>query len=206
MKQRYLRRNLEVMLIGAAILAVAPGRVCAQSTQPVPADGTASAKVDVKLLVIEDLKHTREKIVSLAQAMPEDKYSWTPGPGVRSVGEVYMHIAKTNFTFPTIWGMAPPPAKDLDRTPYPKKERVIQLLNLSFDYLQDRIEKIPDSQLSQSRDFFGQQIPLAAILIIIAGHEHEHLGQSIAYARMNGVVPPWSAPQKPAVTDQKPNQ
>jgi len=188
------------------MLSMLPGVVCAQSAQPMQAEGTAAAKLDVKSLVVEDLKQTREKIVSLAQAMPEDKYSWTPGAGVRSVGEVYMHIARANFTFPTIWGMPPPPAKDLGRTPYPKKERVIQLLNMSFDFLQNRIEKIPDSQLSESRDFFGQQMPLAAILIQIAGHEHEHLGQSIAYARMNGVVPPWSAPQKPAATDQKPNQ
>lgn len=213
MIKRYLRGNLKLILIGAAMLAALPAGVGAQSSPPMRAENmaagkadTPAGKVDVKLLVIEDLKHTREKIVSLAQAMPEDKYSWTPGPGVRSVGEVYMHIARANFTFPTIWGMPPPPAKDLGRIPYPKKERVIQLLNLSFDFLQNRIEKIPDAQLSQSRDFFGQQIPLAGILIIIAGHEHEHLGQSIAYARMNGVVPPWSAPAKPAPAEQTPKQ
>jgi len=206
MSKVYRTTWLRVCLAGVAMLATLPGMVCAQSAPPVPTEGGATAKVDVKSLVIADLKETREKIVGLAQAMPEDKYAWTPRPGVRSVGEVYIHIARANFTFPTAWGVPPPPAKELGRMPYPKKERVVQLLDMSFDFLQNYIAGIPDSQLSQPRDFHGRQMTLAAILFHIAGHEHEHLGQSIAYARMNGVVPPWSQAETPTPAAQKPKR
>jgi uncharacterized damage-inducible protein DinB len=206
MKRRYRKEGLRVILIGAAMLAALPAGARAQSMSPAPAGDMTAGKVDVKSMVLADLKETREKIVSLAQAVPEDKYGWNPGPGVRSVGETYMHIVATNFTFPEMWGVPPPPAKDLNQRPFPKKERVIQLLNTSFDYLQNSIKRIPDSRLNEPRDFFGTPMPLADILFHIAGHEHEHLGQSIAYARMNGVAPPWSAPEKPASTEQKPKQ
>jgi uncharacterized damage-inducible protein DinB len=150
---------------------------------------------DLRALFLDDLKDTREKVVSLAQAMPEDKYTWRPGTGVRSVGETYLHIANANFMFPKMWGVMPPSGMDWSGKATPDKAKTIMLLNQSFDFLQQSVEKIPDSEMSQSRNFFGHQMPVSAILFHIATHTHEHLGQAIAYARMNGVTPPWTAAQ-----------
>ena len=80
----------------------------------------------------------------------------------------------------------------------PDKAKTIMLLNQSFVFLQQSVEKIPDAELSQTRNFFGQQKTVATIVFDIATHTHEHLGQAIAYARMNGVAPPWSAAEAAA--------
>ena len=161
------------------------------------------AGADMRALFLEDMKDTREKVVSLAQAMPEDKYNWRPAAGVRSVGEVYLHIVNANYMFPKAWGQMPPAGMDWSGKATPDKAKTIMLLNQSFDFLQQSVEKIPDAELNQSRNFFGQQMPVSAILFHIATHTHEHLGQAIAYARMNGVTPPWSAAEAAAEHGQK---
>lgn len=179
---------------GWLLLAVAmtsPVKTFAQAPKPVAA--APAATTDVRALFLADLKDTREKLVSLAQVTPEDKYGWRPATGVRSLGEVYLHLVGANYMFPKFWGQMPPSGMDWKGKATPDKAKTIMLLNQSFDYLQQAVEKIPDSQMNESRDFFGHQEPIAAILFDISNHTHEHLGQAIAYARMNGVVPPWSA-------------
>jgi uncharacterized damage-inducible protein DinB len=162
------------------------------------------AKVDVKSLVLQDLKDMQEKFVGLAQATPADKFTWRPGPGVRSVVEVYVHVAKGNFMYPTAWKVPPPPMKEWPDINKPDKDRVIVMLNKSFLYLQAAVARIPDSELGEEKAFHGEQTPLGEILFNISVHMHEHLGQSIAYARMNGVVPPWSAKEGAESQTQKP--
>jgi uncharacterized damage-inducible protein DinB len=191
-----MKRNLAGWLLLAVALIAPLKNVAHAGKKPL-------AGADVRALFLEDLKDTREKVVSLAQAMPEDKYTWRPAAGVRSVGEVYLHIVNANYMFPKIWGVMPPAGMDWSGKATPDKSKTVMLLNQSFDYLQQSVEKIPDAELSQTRNFFGQQKTVAAILFDIATHTHEHLGQAIAYARMNGVTPPWSAAEAAAEHTQK---
>jgi uncharacterized damage-inducible protein DinB len=145
---------------------------------------------------LDQLDEARDELLKLAGAMPADKYSWRPSKGVRSVGEVYMHVVNGNYLMPTFWGVQPPAG--IDRRGLDKqagdKAKVMAALTASFDHARHAIEALPDANLGKSVNFFGGQVTLAWLLMHTVAHAHEHLGQSIAYARMNGVVPPWSTP------------
>jgi uncharacterized damage-inducible protein DinB len=137
------------------------------------------------------------KLVSLAQAVPAEKYTWRPAPGVRSIAEVYLHVAGVNFTVASSLGTMPAPtsapqAKDYE-TSTTDKARIIDQLKQSFDYARAAIGKMSNADFKKPFKKFGPDATEGDIVYLIVTHTHEHLGQSIAYARMNGVVPPWTA-------------
>jgi uncharacterized damage-inducible protein DinB len=144
--------------------------------------------------VVNDLRGVHEKIVGLAQTVPVDKYTWRPGQGVRSIGDVYMHIASANFRFPGMVGMQPPAGTSPDwisgNAEGVTRETAVAALNASFEFLYSMIEDIDD--LDAPVNLFGQDTNVRQFLVTTGTHLHEHLGQSIAYARTNGIVPPWS--------------
>lgn len=151
---------------------------------------------DLRALTLQDLKDSEEKLTSLAEAIPADKYGWRPAEGVRSVSEIFMHVANANYFYPTFWGVQPPASvkeQDLEKS-VTDKAKVVQTLKDSFAHLEKAVDRISDEQMAKSFNYFGQQMTTSALLFHVANHEHEHLGQLIAYARMNGVVPPWSKP------------
>ena len=141
-----------------------------------------------------------QKLVSLAEAMPQEAYAWRPGEGVRSVSEVYMHVVGTNYWFPTIVGGTPPSGSGVTSAynsvpPLEQetdREAVVAALRASFAYVTDFIRNAPADRLDEPVDMFGNNTTFRGVLVETTIHMHEHLGQSIAYARTNGVVPPWS--------------
>ena len=137
----------------------------------------------------------RDKVLDLAKATPEDKYAWRPGEGVRSTGEVFRHLAQANYLLPTFLGIKVPEGvvlKDMDTRPL-DKAKTITLVEQSFEFALDAIAKTPEASLPDSTKFFGQPSTKLDVLLVFATHAHEHLGQSIAYARTNGITPPWTA-------------
>ena len=145
------------------------------------------------------LEDAAKKIIALAEAVPEDKYSWRPGEGVRSVSEVFMHIAGANYLLPTFIGVKADGFEG--RQGFQKmqqmekitgKTKIVEQLKKSFDHARHAIRSTKDSELDKSVDFFGNKTTYRGLLNILASHCHEHLGQSIAYARINKIVPPWS--------------
>jgi len=141
---------------------------------------------------IRDLDEVQKKILDLAAAVPADKYSWRPGPGVRSVSEVYMHIAGGNYFLATFVGVQPPATMPKEIEKITEKSAVLAELRKSFDHVRAVVNKTPDEDLEKSVNMFGQATTERGVYVTILEHLHEHLGQSVAYARMNGVVPPWS--------------
>ena len=153
--------------------------------------GPSAPKSGVRAELLHDLDDMQKKILSLAMAMPAEKYSWRPGHGVRSVSEVYMHIAGANYTLVSFVGDRPMlDARSLERVT--EKARVLEELRRSFDYLRNAIISTSDSDLDKPIRMFGNDSTERAAFMMALNHLHEHLGQSVAYARMNGVVPPWS--------------
>jgi len=135
-----------------------------------------------------------EKVVSLAEAMPADKYGWRPAEGVRSVSEVFMHIASANYFLAGQLGQASPPDAppgNAEKT-ITEKAQVVAALKKSVAHARQAIQGATAADLEKTVKLFGQQRSYRAVMIIIIEHASEHLGQSIAYARMNGVAPPWS--------------
>lgn len=141
------------------------------------------------------IDQAREKILSLAEAMPAEKYTWRPGEGVRSVGEVFAHVSGANYFLPTFWGAKIPDG--VDPRGFEKeggdKAKTIDTLKKSFDFLKQQIAAVSDADLDRKIKMFGQDATVRDAMMVLASHAHEHLGQSIAYARMNKVTPPWSA-------------
>jgi len=148
-----------------------------------------------------DLAEVQEKLLGLANAMSSEQYGWRPGEGVRSVGEVFVHVAADNFLLSSAYVDLPAwtaidPAdystvqaferRDIDRA------QIIQELEQSFAQVKTAMESMTDAELSSSVSLFGQSWTAHRLWLMTLVHMHEHLGQSIAYARTNGVVPPWS--------------
>lgn len=193
-----MKRFLGLILFVGLVSLGGAVRAFAQSESK-PDEKAAPAKNN-RVFFLDDLKDLQEKVVSLAEAFPADKYTWRPGEGVRSVSEVFLHIAGGNYGFPTVWGVAPPAG--IERKGFDKsttdKAKVVEQLKQSFGHMRQAVEKIPDAEMDKSVRFFGEPSTLSGALFDIAAHTHEHLGQAIAYARMNGVVPPWTAAHQAA--------
>ena len=157
--------------------------------------GPAASPSDNRQQFLDDLKDMQEKMVGLAEATPQEKYTWRPGEGVRSVSEVFLHLARGYFGFPKFWGVQPP--ADIALNTLGKsttdKAKVTEILKRSFEHMRQAVQKISDADLGKPVDFFGEKTTVNGLLFIIGTHLHEHLGQAIAYARMNNVVPPWTA-------------
>jgi uncharacterized damage-inducible protein DinB len=134
-----------------------------------------------------------KKLTDLAGAVPQEKYSWRPAPGVRSVSEVYVHVAAANYGIPSFLGVKVPEgiSRDMEKT-VTEKAKVLEALQKSFGHLKSVAANMSDADLDKSVKVFGREMTQRATLMLILNHMHEHLGQSIAYARTNGVVPPWS--------------
>jgi uncharacterized damage-inducible protein DinB len=148
-----------------------------------------------------NMKGVEEKVVGLAEAFPEAKYSWRPAAGVRSVSEVLMHIASEHYVYmPMTFGVNPPADLNMGTgrdalaalEKVTAKAEVIRHLKASFAYQRTVLESV-DAKLATGKvKSFGAEHSVASLFNEYIADQHEHLGQLIAYARMNGVVPPWS--------------
>ena len=141
---------------------------------------------------LPEFNHSSRQLLALANATPAEKFAWRPGPGVRSVSEVYMHIAITNYFLLRQAGIqladAPKITQDTEKGVKNKAE-VIRFLTGSFDAVR---KHYPPTDPQKPVRFFGAESKIENIYLRMLVHNHEHMGQSIAYARMNGIVPPWS--------------
>ncbi|MAR45031.1 MAG: hypothetical protein CME03_02705 [Gemmatimonadaceae bacterium] len=137
-----------------------------------------------------------QKLVALAEAMPASKYDWSPGEGVASVARVYMHIARYNYMYlhENMGRVSPVHPDEYGRweDEVSDKDQVVAILQESMQYVRDVVEAGDTDSLDQKTTLYGRDVGEWAVLLQLVTHMNEHLGQSIAYARMNEVVPPWS--------------
>ncbi|HEX3125809.1 MAG TPA: DinB family protein [Thermoanaerobaculia bacterium] len=160
-----------------------------------PAEGTkASAGDSVRADIQAQIDEAETKLTQLAEAMPAEKYAWRPGEKVRSVGEVFMHVAGGNYFLTNLMGA--PKDEKVNPREFDKdandKAKTIATMKASFDYVRKYLATLSDADLNKKMKVFDHDGTAREMALVVATHVHEHLGQSIAYARMNGVVPPWS--------------
>jgi len=159
-------------------------------------DTMAKSQGGVRDSILFQIKQAEDKLVSLAEAMPADKYGWKPGAGVRSAGEVFNHVASANYFFPTLWGGKVPAGvnpQTLEKEMSGDKAKTVDTLKKSFDNIRQQIQAVSEGDLNRQIKIFGHDATVRDAMMIVASHAHEHLGQSIAYARSNNITPPWSA-------------
>ncbi len=137
--------------------------------------------------------HVSQQLIALAEAIPADKYSWRPAPGVRSVSEVFMHIALANFGLLSFTGPKLPAdmKQDTEKT-VTKKEDVIEWLKRSLTAVKTARANLKPGDLARKVKIEGKTVTVDGMYLRIIIHDNEHMGQLVAYARMNGIVPPWS--------------
>jgi uncharacterized damage-inducible protein DinB len=142
--------------------------------------------------------HVSRQLIALAEAIPADKFAWRPAPGVRSTSEVFMHIALANFYLLSVTGPAMP--ADLKSTALEKtvtdKAQVISWLKRSLDAVKTAHAGITAGDLQRPVKISDRSANVDGMYLRIIVHANEHMGQLIAYARMNGIVPPWSEDSK----------
>lgn len=166
---------------------------------PAMAQGSAS---DLRAQYVDDLETIQSKFIELAGAMEAHMYAWPPMDGVRSVSQVFMVIVAENYFTPQRWGAAPPDGITVSFALFEElaevtdKREVLDHLEKSSSYMLEAVANVSDEQMHETIQMFGQETTVQASLYRVVVDMHEHLGQAIAYARMNEVVPPWTARQQ----------
>jgi uncharacterized damage-inducible protein DinB len=152
----------------------------------------------VKGEILGWIEDGQDKLVQLAEAMPESKYSWSPDKGVRTVGEVFMHVAAANYGVPGLIGVAPPEGFKFQTFEHSltKKADIVKALKDSFAHMEAALKATSDADMNEPAEFFGMKTTVRGAYLLLLSHVHEHLGQSIAYARSNKITPPWTAKEQ----------
>jgi uncharacterized damage-inducible protein DinB len=138
--------------------------------------------------------HVSRQLIALAEATPQEKFAWRPGPDVRSTSEVYMHIAIANFYLLSVTGPKMPPelsSLDKEKT-ITDQAQVIDWLKRSLDAVKTAHAAAKPADLRRKVKIQGVDADVDGIYLRIIVHANEHMGQLVAYARMSGVIPPWS--------------
>ena len=179
----------------AAALSLACALVAGPAAAQEKKEEMKASAADVKASILFQIKAAEDKLVQLAEATPADKFGWRPAEGVRSIGEVYAHVAGGNYFLPTFWGAKVPDG--VDPRSFEKngndKAATIAAMKKSFDHVRQAVNALSADDLNRAIKMFGNDAHVIDALMVIASHGHEHLGQSIAYARSNKITPPWSA-------------
>jgi len=186
-----MRRSSLALAFFAFALTVAPARAQAPAAQQ-----KTPQQLDLEGVWMGydgEWHHTTYQLLALAEAIPEKDYSWRPGPGVRSTSEVFMHIVTANFWLLSIAGQPMPPdlKSDAEKTVTAKAD-VIAWLKRSLDAVRAAHLKETPEHLAKRVHVADRNTTVEGIYLRLIVHADEHMGQLIAYARMNGVVPPWS--------------
>jgi uncharacterized damage-inducible protein DinB len=185
-----------IALVMSGAMASISVAACSAAAQDAP-NREAAALIRKEYLADLDSLHSR--FLALANAFPAEKYSWRPGPNVRSVGEVLMHAASEYYTFAVgAYGATPSPL--ITRTAAGFKEfeskasksEAARHLREGFAFAKQTIDALDPAALAGSITIWGGKHTIAETSFAVTDDLHEHLGQLIAYARMNGIVPPWS--------------
>jgi uncharacterized damage-inducible protein DinB len=189
-------RRIYVCLL--CLTAFALGFTTTARAQDKPADkapaSSAAPTSGFRAEFLEEIAFYELRYTRLAEAMPAEKYAWRPGEGVRSVGEVFAHITAANYGIARALGTAMPAGLDFKviMALSGDKPKLIQAMKDSFAHFRGAIIALNDADADKAQKMFGRQTTQRGSFIMVTGHFGEHLGQSIAYARMNNVVPPWT--------------
>ncbi len=175
----------------AVALLTASTAVAHPDAEKIAPKGTGTG---IKAEFARNLGYAGDKLIQLAEAVPAEKYTWRPAEGVRSFSEVFLHAAGANYMIPSFTGAKLPDGfdpKTFEKSTTNKEEIIVQLKK-SLEHAKAAADAIADSDLDTTVKWFLGEASKREILFFTAAHDHEHLGQLIAYARMNGITPPWS--------------
>jgi uncharacterized damage-inducible protein DinB len=193
-------KNSLLLLSALSLLLAPPGNANPQNRAGQPgsnpsAEDKTPPSYDMKPQALLDLQDMHKKMVGLATAIPAEKYTWRPEPGVRSISELFLHVSGANFGYPPlVSGTAPAPGFKAEgfETSTTDKAKIMEQLNQSFAYAEAAIQSMSNADFAKPEKKLGPDANDGDVIYLMMVHNHEHLGQTIAYARLNGITPPWT--------------
>jgi hypothetical protein len=185
---------MKKLLLATFVLLLGLGAsVTGAWSQDAAADHTAPS-YDMKAQSLQDLEGVQNKMVALANALPADKLTWRPSSDSRSFAEVFLHVSGERYGILGLMG-TPPPA-GFDAKTYEKsttdRAKIVDELNKSWEFTKTAINGMTNADFARLIPKLGPQANARDVMYILVADAHEHLGQSIAYARENAIVPPWT--------------
>jgi uncharacterized damage-inducible protein DinB len=194
--------SLAVLLLSLGLSAGATG-VSAQNSDA-SADKT-SPSYDMKAQSLFDLERVQKKFVDLANALPADKFNWRPSADSRSFAEVFLHVAGERYGILGLMGATPPAgfdAKTFEKSTTDRAQIVAEL-NKSWEFTQKAINGMSNADFAKLLPKLGPQANAGDVVYILVTDAHEHLGQVVAYARGNSIVPPWTIEAQKQAAEKK---
>jgi uncharacterized damage-inducible protein DinB len=198
MKKILLSASFLILCLGAGAMGA-----WAQSADAT-ADHTAPS-YDLKGQSLVDLQVVQKKFVDLANALPADKLSWRPSADSRSFAEVFLHVSGERYQILNLMGAEMPAG--FDGKTYEKsttdKAQIVAELNKSWEFAQKAIKGMTNAEFAKLLPKLGPEANAGDVIYILVADAHEHLGQVVAYARENGIVPPWTVEQQKKAAEAK---
>lgn len=195
------------VLLSAFFLLVSLGAgamSASAQTSDATADHTAPS-YDMKAQSLQDLGVVQKKFLDLANALPADKLTWRPSADSRSFAEVFLHVAGERYGILALMGTEPPAG--FDGKTFEKsttdRARIVEELNKSWEFTEKAINGMSNADFAKLLPKLGPQANAGDVIYILVADAHEHLGQSVAYARENGIVPPWTVEQQKKAAEKK---
>lgn len=187
---------LAVIFLFSLAPGFAAGNKAFGPANPSAGEDKTPPSYDMKAQALLDLQGMHKRMVELAEAIPADKYTWRPEAGTRSVSELFLHVTAANHNIPAM--MTGVTAEETFKakgfeTSTTDKAKIIDELDKSFVYAEAAIQSMSNADFARPEKKLGPEANSGDVIYILVTHNHEHFGQSIAYARMNGVTPPWTA-------------
>lgn len=178
------------------VICAIPAVVLLTALASIPASvaGAQDAPPGFRGEFLHQFNQSMAKVIALAEAVPADTYARRPVPAVMPLARMFAHIALYNYEYPArAMGISTPAGIDRDTLErVAAKPAVVALLRSSAEHVRRVVGQMPDAQLAEETTLYGRRVPQWAVLLQLLAHMDDHLGQTIAYSRVSGVVPPWS--------------
>ncbi len=200
-----MKRVFLALVCVAVGLTAGAVHISAQNSDTAASGDHSAPSYDMKAQALLDLEAVQKKFVDLADVLPSDKLTWRPSPDSRSFAEVFLHVAGERYGILGVMGAAPP--EGFDGKTFEKsttdRVRIIAELNKSWEFAQKAINGMSNADFAKPLPRLGPQANAGDVVYILVADAHEHLGQVVAYARVNGIVPPWTAKAQKNATEKK---
>ena len=182
--------------------------IAAKANSPDPNADNTTPSYDMKAQSLVDLQIVQKKIVDLANAVPAAKFAWRPSEDSRTFAEVFLHVAAERYQILGLMGAQGP--ANFEGQKFEKsttdKGRIVDELNQTWEFAQKTINGMSNADFAKLLPKLGPQANAGDVVYILVADAHEHLGQLVAYARENGVVPPWTVEAHKKAAEKKAQQ
>jgi uncharacterized damage-inducible protein DinB len=195
----------KLLFAAFSVLLAMTAMAFAAADQTAAANDHTPPSYDMKPQSLLDLETMQKKFVDLANALPADKLTWRPSPDSRSFAQVLLHVSGERYQILAMMGAQPPAGFDgkTFETSTTDRAKIVEELTKSWEFTKTAINGMSNADFAKPLPKLGPDANAGDVVYLLVVDAHEHLGQSVAYARENGVVPPWTAAAKKAAEQKK---